>query len=71
MGYYKLKCGCVVKILRSNSDNTYQYIVVVSCNEHKASWKIFPNKTGMFHPKNYGAKPITKFEAAILKMQEK
>ena len=69
MGYYKLKCGCVVKILKKNNDNTYQYVFIANCNNHKESWTLFPDKFTTFHPESYGAIQLSKFEASIEKLQ--
>lgn len=69
MGYYKLKCGCTIKLIK-NKDNQYQMTMIRHCPQHFDSWQAFPDKCLKIHPKSYGAKQLSKLEVSIVKLQE-
>jgi hypothetical protein len=72
MGYYKLKCGCVIKVTvprpEEKVDAKWEWSNIITCPNH--TQLVFPHpQITKFHPTSFGAIQITKFEAAIEKLQ--
>lgn len=75
MGYYKLKCGCVIKVSiprpEEKVDAKWEWHNIITCPQHISSEILFPPpKRTKFHPTSYGATQLSKFETAILKLQD-
>jgi hypothetical protein len=74
MGYYKLRCGCVIKVSvprpEEKVDAKWEWSNITTCNNHISSQRFFPPpKSTKFHPTSYGAIQLSKFEASIEKLQ--
>lgn len=72
MGYYKLKCGCVIKVSvprpEEKVDAKWEWRNIIICSNHTQTVFRHPTIT-KFHPTSYGAIQITKFEASLEKLQ--